>query len=296
MSDRFTKIGQELKSCREAKGIELAFLADRTNINISFLMDIENGRFNFLPKPYVRAFLRTFAQEVGLDANVVAAQFEAALSDKKPGTAQKVGEEFELMPNLHSKKPQATKENSIEKAVAQTQWNFPRFLETKTLITIGGFIILLVVVLITVIRPEKESNQQTDVLVQEIPLEAGLQVEDSALVIVEPETELQFQEMPLRLTITASETTWMRIGIDDLITDECIFTPGDVRTWESRKKFALELGNAGGVNLSLNGRPLGVPGVSGRVARVIVTEEGIQRIYPRSAANESGSTRIRRRE
>ncbi len=60
-------IGDELKRARERKDIMLEDVAHETKINLGYLRDIEAGEFNFLPQAYVRAFIRSYAQKVGLD-------------------------------------------------------------------------------------------------------------------------------------------------------------------------------------------------------------------------------------
>ena len=60
-------IGEELKKARERKEIMLEDVAHETKINLEYLKSIEAGEFNFLPQAYVRAFIRSYAQKVGLD-------------------------------------------------------------------------------------------------------------------------------------------------------------------------------------------------------------------------------------
>ena len=60
-------IGEELKRARERKDIMLEDVAHETKINLNYLKSIEAGEFNFLPQAYVRAFIRAYAQKVGLD-------------------------------------------------------------------------------------------------------------------------------------------------------------------------------------------------------------------------------------
>ena len=60
-------IGEELKRARERKEIMLEDVAHETKINLDYLKSIEAGEFNFLPQTYVRAFIRSYAQKVGLD-------------------------------------------------------------------------------------------------------------------------------------------------------------------------------------------------------------------------------------
>ena len=61
------------------------------------------------------------------------------------------------------------------------------------------------------------------------------------------------------------ETTWIRVRTDDGHVTEETMSPGDVREWVSSRRFVLTIGNAGGIALELNGRPLPALGPSGSV-------------------------------
>ena len=67
---------EELKEIRLEKGITLEQIHKETKINIAFLEKIENGDFSIVPKPFLRAFLREYAQIVGIDPNRVLLRFE----------------------------------------------------------------------------------------------------------------------------------------------------------------------------------------------------------------------------
>ena len=62
-----------------------------------------------------------------------------------------------------------------------------------------------------------------------------------------------------------TEETWLRILIDDQVKHEYLFKPGDSITWRAKKGFKLRIGNAGGLKLILNGKPLPSPGLHGQV-------------------------------
>ncbi|GGE64991.1 helix-turn-helix domain-containing protein [Priestia taiwanensis] len=64
-----TELGQVLKEAREAKGISLDELQESTKIQKRYLVSIEKGNFNVLPGDfYVRAFIKQYADAVGLDS------------------------------------------------------------------------------------------------------------------------------------------------------------------------------------------------------------------------------------
>lgn len=68
-----------------------------------------------------------------------------------------------------------------------------------------------------------------------------------------------------RLVIKAVEATWIRVQTDDGRVAEELLPPGATREWTSGKRFVLTVGNAGGVELELNGRPLPSLGARGAV-------------------------------
>ena len=65
-----------LKIERELKNISLEDISDSTKIDIKFLLSIENGDFSNLPNVYMRLFIRSYAEFVGLDSKDILNDFE----------------------------------------------------------------------------------------------------------------------------------------------------------------------------------------------------------------------------
>ena len=63
------EFASELRAHREASGMSLEELFDRTRINPEYLRAIETGNYDILPDIYVRLFIKKYAQEVGLDVD-----------------------------------------------------------------------------------------------------------------------------------------------------------------------------------------------------------------------------------
>jgi len=59
---------KELKELREARGISVEEIHDRTKINIRYIQAIESGEFDTIETPYLRLFLRAYAEEIGGDS------------------------------------------------------------------------------------------------------------------------------------------------------------------------------------------------------------------------------------
>jgi cytoskeletal protein RodZ len=69
-------IGATLKTAREQQGISLDGAAEATKIRSSYLVALEEEAFEQLPGPtYARGFLRSYAEYLGLDAQVLIDEF-----------------------------------------------------------------------------------------------------------------------------------------------------------------------------------------------------------------------------
>ncbi|HEV8714125.1 MAG TPA: RodZ domain-containing protein [Candidatus Binatia bacterium] len=71
------------------------------------------------------------------------------------------------------------------------------------------------------------------------------------------------------LRVQAKEQTWLRVTIDEQDAKEVLLRPGQVVEWSAGAGFTLTLGNAGGVELTLDGQGLPPLGESGQVIRNI---------------------------
>jgi hypothetical protein len=64
---------------------------------------------------------------------------------------------------------------------------------------------------------------------------------------------------PYRLVVRVTKRTWIRVRMDNgQVTEEKLMAGGK-RMWVSNRPFVLSIGNAGGVQLELNGRRLPSP-------------------------------------
>jgi cytoskeleton protein RodZ len=83
-------IGERLREARALRGLDLDEIADRTKIRVPFLRALEEERWEQLPGPaYARAFLRTYADALGLDADLVVEEYVSGESrEPEPEVAQ----------------------------------------------------------------------------------------------------------------------------------------------------------------------------------------------------------------
>jgi cytoskeletal protein RodZ len=71
---------KELQDIRIEKGISLEDISRETKIRVPFLEKIEEGDFTVVPEPFMRAFLREYAETLGLSPDRVISRFEGKIT------------------------------------------------------------------------------------------------------------------------------------------------------------------------------------------------------------------------
>lgn len=74
------------------------------------------------------------------------------------------------------------------------------------------------------------------------------------------------------LLVTARELTWLRITADGREPMEVLMKKGETTTWTANQRLIVLSGNAGGVDLTLNGKPMGSLGPSGKIVTKVISE------------------------
>ena len=86
----------------------------------------------------------------------------------------------------------------------------------------------------------------------------------------------------VRVGLSADEKTWISISSDGKNVFSNSLEPHETKVIEAAEKVRLFIGNAGGVEISLNGKPIGPIGPRGRVLVVELTQAGFH-IVPRKS-------------
>jgi hypothetical protein len=68
----------------------------------------------------------------------------------------------------------------------------------------------------------------------------------------------------------AIEPTWIRVQVDEGQVAEELLQAGAVREWTAARRFVLTVGNAGGLELDLNGKRMPALGARGAVIQKLV--------------------------
>ncbi len=79
-------IGERLRDARERLGFDIAQVEGATKIRAKYLRALEDEQFDLLPGPtFVKTFLRTYAEYLGLDAQLLVEEYRARYEDRDYG-------------------------------------------------------------------------------------------------------------------------------------------------------------------------------------------------------------------
>jgi cytoskeletal protein RodZ len=121
-----TELGTRLKEAREAKGYSLDDLQNMTKIQKRYLVGIEEGNYDMMPgKFYVRAFIKQYAEAVGLDPEII---FEEHANDIPVTNANDLPE----LSRVQSRKP-------VSESTSKVMSIFPKIL--VALFVIGAILV-----------------------------------------------------------------------------------------------------------------------------------------------------------
>jgi cytoskeleton protein RodZ len=84
IEEKSSSNSQELKVAREALGLSLADIFQRTRISVSNLQAMEDNNFHLLPTAaYTKNFIKTYARTLGIDSEPILVKYENYLNSLK---------------------------------------------------------------------------------------------------------------------------------------------------------------------------------------------------------------------
>ena len=232
-----------LKAQREEKKIRLSDVAIQTRISVKFLEALEAGDFEILPSTYIRAFIRDYAKAVGLDPDDTIKRFDAHMDSTRVTGVQSETTESAL----HKPRPPFAGPINLTKP-------------QKLAIGAAGIVILIALSYLA-FSPSKK--QPVDINNYENVEEVNQQKFDSAYA-ASTTAPVAAKADSTRLLLSATDTVWVNLVIDDGKTYDLMMRPGNRFAFWGKRKFNMTIGNAGGLLIAVNSHqypPLGKPGV-----------------------------------
>jgi len=237
-------VGQLLRTAREALGISREEAAAVTRIKPVFLTALEEDDYHLLPdERYLLRFLEEYARFLNIDAQAVQDRFSEQIA-RDPGS-------LAVFP--------------VKRTITvPLRGLVPALLLLAVLIPSAfiGFSLLLN-------RPrggQTPDRGERPELTPETGSPAPIAASTPALSQPPVLPDVQGGKT---LRAQAKEMTWLLVTIDGRETRDVLLRAGETWEWRAQESFVLTVGNAGGVELILNGRPLPPLGEPGQVVRDI---------------------------
>ena len=263
-----TSLGGHLRALREAKGSSLEDMARSTRVGIRHLEALEEERLADLPSPvFVRGFIRAYCGFLREAPEEALGHYEALAGERAAAQA------------ANAPPP------------PRTTWANSSVLVGLALLVILG--IALIVINLTVKRtggtsvaaPKMEVSapvpsstpapqaaapvtppvEAPRPIVAPAPTPAVAQSPASTPAPTPAPAVVKSRPGPQRLVIKAVEPTWIRVQPDEGRATEELLPAGASREWSAERRFLVTIGNAGGVELALNGKVLPPLGPKGTV-------------------------------
>lgn len=270
--------GTILRRCREFHGITLEEASETTKIGISHLKALEDDQIReFANQAYLKGFLRIYATYLGLNSDDVARMYDKLFGVQSEKTD----------PSRTSAAPVRQRHSFIP----LKKLLFPAILLVAILITATIFksppppLVRSLQPTETTVLPDKNAavqlvsssvrNRRTE---QDLPPQKaeGRPAEpgdaDNTVTSKRPLDATKGFILKIRVTQNGTLTA----TVDGSGAQRYELAVGDVIEWKAEKKVTLELSNAGGVDVELNGTPYKQLGPPGKPAYVELDADSIK--------------------
>jgi hypothetical protein len=88
----------------------------------------------------------------------------------------------------------------------------------------------------------------------------------------------------VQIEVSATEQTWVSITGDGKPAFSGTLQPAEIKTVAARDGARIRTGNAGGLQVRLNGKSIGPIGPAGQIRTVIINKTGFQILEPKPVA------------
>lgn len=302
------RLGQWLRQAREAQGHSLAEVEAVTRIRRRFLEALEAGQWDELPSEVVgRGFLRNYALFLGLAPEEALARLRRGEPPPPPVEAEAPSEETPLpaeealpLPPVKEPAPLPTAERPSDYALLEEDLFKPR--RVPWLRIIGGLLLVLalaavgfgswaywnnphLLVSMGLLRPTATPTPTIPPTPRVIRITAT--PTDTPTVTPTPTATATLRPtrtptpMPtptpttrptpiagLEVFVHVTERTWLEVYTDDQDAFVGLLEPGDDRGWQAQVRVRMTIGNAGGLEVTVNGERLGFLGERDEVVRI----------------------------
>ena len=300
------KIADELREARKKKKISIDQIFTKTRIDKKYLQAIEDGNFSIMPDVYIRAFIKEYAVNVGLNPNEIIEKYTLAQKGLNFEEPTEKSESVEAGEKKTKKKQSITKKKTVEASNRELKneennsdnKKNKQFYYILAAVLMLAFIFTLYKLFLTEDTNQIITEKPFEEIVQEQNLDEKInseiitsenlnEIEQKKYELVKPITTTEIPKLEqkenksvetngLTLTIVGSGKSWIRVVSDEKDNMEFMIEEGITKVLNAKEKFYLHVGNSGVIKIMLNNKDLAFSGSEGKVRKIFITKNGIE--------------------
>jgi cytoskeleton protein RodZ len=233
-------LGERFRAAREARGLSLSSVAEQIRIRSVYLAAIEEENWSAIGVPvYVRGFLRTYARFLGIDPEEAVAAFNRTQPQPPPPQGGSARERTET--------------DSAARRGSLIIW-----------FAAAVAVVLVAFVVYNELTMRREETAANLAAASATPSPAAAATPTPSAKPLGPATG------PNSLALVLSAPSWLRVTVDGSVSMEGTFPAGTSKTFHG-KNALVRIGNAGGVEVYVDGKDVGKLGKSGDVVEQAFT-------------------------
>lgn len=279
---RMSELGNQLRNARIEKGYTLNTLQQKTKIQKKYLQAIEEGQFSQMPGQfYVRAFIKQYADMVGLNGDALLLEHEDELNDNITDDIEQEEEE-QILPS-RTQKYNETKQSRFDQIASY----IPMVLLISLILFIIGTLIYAIsalskdekqevveeenTALVNKLEPEsvsieeettEKSQEQTEEPLNDNQIKVGKEI---MTLMTDPteETHYQFEGNPSNYEIEVKATSFVWVGIyeDEVMKEDIAVNEGESVKYtaqDNASSIRVRLGYPEGAEIFVNGKKVDI--------------------------------------
>jgi cytoskeleton protein RodZ len=259
-----TSVGERLRAAREARQVSLREIAATTKISVGALEALEQSDVSSLPGGiFTRAFVRSYATEVGLDPEETMRDFVLEIDEARVAEST-------------TKDPPSSGHDLFQsqQRIAGT---------VLTLILIGVPVALLLGYLGTrdSVETEDPAEPASAVSADRSPAAARVDPAPRPAPPRPAAAAAPAAVAPLTLVLSPSDECWVSLTIDGDLVFSRVMRPGESATYEAESEIILNIGDAGAFAFALNDQDGRTLGGFGEVATATITPQNYRSFIAR---------------
>lgn len=262
-------LGDMLRAERERQGLSVKDIEKGTSIRALYIESIENGDFSQLPgEVYTKGFIRNYANFLKMDADAMVKRY---MEENHPEKAAAQAEQ-ETVNEEKTVKAEPVKEKTSFATGSDFRDRVEKSHKNQNMLLLAVLVLLVGAGAFYMLNSgSSESPAKTTAPVQNTSQQAkNTKAEQQASATAETPKKAEGVEIVAKL----SDNCWTQVKADGKTIFEGTLQKGKTETWKAKEKLVITAGNAGAIELKINGKESGKMGDRGQVAEKIYTPDG----------------------